>query len=364
MRGSSENLLARPPPRPLSAIVQGRAFLTGVLATAGSVGGLVLFLVVLATQVLPRHQTPILGDTGATLAVLTCIAGAALFVGAWVAAVSGWRRVHLYRTGQRGTGTVERVSVKGEGDVKNITIYWKLRAHDGRAHSMRTPMKLPRYMESPPDPQPGAQFPVLYPERRPGAAQPVGVLGLRRDWILSRPIQPPAGFHLARFLGIVIGLALLALALTGTTVNRTLDPGYLRSWTWIVAGSAGVLCIPFWLALRRWGPWLPGQPWVWIAGAFFVLCMGGLGMMSGANVWFDRSPPSTVRAQIMHMDDEYFPGWHFAAFVRSWRKGRVKERVPLYWRTALSVQPGDELLMEVRDGALGWPTVGRVWRAP
>jgi hypothetical protein len=285
------------------------------------------------------------------------------FVFNWVAAAAAWRRILLYRSGRRATGTVERISVKGEGDVKTINIYWKLQASGGQAQAMRTGLKLPRGADLPAHPAAGDQFPALYPEGRPGAAQPAGLLGLKRYWVLSEEIQPPYGFIAFKVIGLSLGVILVGLAITGLTINRTLDPGFLKSWTWIVSGGAAALCVPAWLALRRWGPWLPGQSWVWLGGVFFVLCMGAMGLVSGLNVWLDDSPPRTVSAEIMHMDEEYFPEFHFAAFVRSWREGHVKERIPLYWRQGLSAQPGEVLVLEIREGAFGWPTVGDVRRS-
>lgn len=360
MIGDEHRLLSRPPPRPLRAVAGGEAFLGAVAGVVGCVLGISLFLSTLALQVLPRIRTPILGDTVATVSVLACFAGAALFVGSWIVGASSLRRVHLYRTGQRGTGTVERVSVKGDGEIKRATVHWRLRAQGGEAYSMRTQLRLPRGVETVPALSSGVQFPALYPEGRPGAARPAGLLRLRGDWKLAPSVQPPPGHLAFRSAAMVAAMVLMILAVTGMTVNRTLDPGFLKSWTWPIAGSAAVLCLPLWLALRRHGPWLPGQPWLWLALGFFALSMGGMGAVSGANVWLDDGEPRIVRTEVLHMDEEYFPEWHFAAYVRSWREGRVKERVPLYWRTSLSVGPGTELLVEVRDGALGWPTVGRV----
>ncbi len=364
MTGKPDQMLSRPAPRPLGPIWKGEALVTAGLGLFASVAGLVSFLVLLAVAVIPLDHTSVLGDTRATLSIIACAGSAALFVGSWVAAVSGLRRVHLYRTGQRGTGTVERVSVKGNGETRTATIHWRLRAHDGQAHGLRTVLEVPRGMDPVTGPAPGAQFAALYPEKRPAMAQPVGVLGLRPEWVLAPALQPPRGFALLRAAAVLLACVVAALAFTGFTVNRTLDPGYLRSWTWAVAGSTAVLCVPVWLVLRRFGPWLPGQTWLWLAASFFVLCMGGLGMASGANVWLDRKEPRLVRARIMHMDEEYFPEWHRAAFVASWREGHVKERIPLYWRTALAVEPGDDLIIEVREGAFGWATVGRATRAP
>ncbi len=303
-----------------------------------------------------------LGSSVATLAVLGCLAGAALFVGSWVMAASAWRSVSLYRTGVFIRGIVERVSTRGQEEGARMTVHWTLRVRNGPSFPMRTSMRLPRGARPAGGLPVGKAIAALHPPGRPQAAQPVGQLGLVRSWHLAPEIQPPRWFNLFRFLAVLLTCLLGALAITGLTANRTLDPGFLRPWTWIIVGAAVLMTAPIWLAIRRFGPWLYGQSWVWLMGAFFATCMGVMGAVSCANVWFTPDPGRFVRAKVLHMDDEYFPGWHRAAFVSSWREGRHKERIPLHWRMGLSVFPGDELLVQVRSGALGWPFVGEVRR--
>ncbi|MBW2264382.1 MAG: hypothetical protein JRG91_20650 [Deltaproteobacteria bacterium] len=333
-----------------------------VAGIAGSVIGLCMFLALLALQVLPNIRGPVLGNSAATVAVLGCLGGAALFVGAWVVAASAWRSLSLYRSGVFARGTVERVSTRGLEEEARMTIHWNLHLRSGPSFPMRTSLRLPRSATLTGGPRVGGMVAVLYPQGRPQAAQPIGKLGLVRSWHMVPEIQPPRWFNLFRFAGVILASLLGAVAITGLTANRTLDPGFLRPWTWITVAAAVVITVPTWLALRRFGPWLRVQSWVWLMGAFFAACMGAMGAVSCANVWFTPDPPRIVRTRVLHMDDEYFPGWHRAAFVRSWREGRFKERIPLHWRMGLSVFPGDELIVVVKNGALGWPFIAEVRR--
>jgi hypothetical protein len=333
-----------------------------VAGVAGSVTGLVAFLSLLALQVLPNIRGPVLGDSAATAAVLGCLGGAALFVGSWVIAASAWRSISLYRKGKLARGVVERISTRGEEDSSLVTVHWHIRTSKGRIHPMRSSLRLPRGASLPSRPAAGDSIAALHHEDRIQAAQPVGLLGLERSWHIAPVIQPPAWFNLFRLGAILLACVLLGLAVVGLTANRTLDPGFLKPWTWIVVGIAVAVSVPLWLGLRRFGPWLRGQTWGWLAAGFLVLCLGTMGAVSAANVWFSPGPSRFVRTRVIHLDEEYFPGWHQAAFVRSWRAGRIKERIPLHWRMGLSVFPGDELVVEVSNGALGWPVVGEVRR--
>jgi hypothetical protein len=357
-----ETLLSVATPRPLAPIASSGAFLTLVCGIIGSLTGLGMFLVLLALQVLPNIRGPVLGDSVATLSVLGCLAGASLFVGSWVVAASAWRSISLYRTGIFARGTVERISTRGMEEGARMTVHWTLRMRSGPSYPMRTSMRLPRDEGQPAGPQVGGSIAVLYPEGRPQSAQPVGQLGLVRAWHLAPAIQPPRWFNLFRFASVILASVLGTLAFTGLTVNRTLDPGFLRPWTWVIVTAAVLMTVPFWFAIRRFGPWLRGQSWVWLMGAFFATCMGAMGTVSCINVWLSPDPGRFIRVRVLHMDDEYFPGWHRAAFVESWREGKLKERIPLHWRMGLSVFPGDELVVHVRMGALGWPVVGEVRR--
>ena len=357
-----ETLLSVATPRPIAPILYSGSFMTLVVGIAGSTTGLCTFLALLALEVLPNIRGPVLGNAGATLAVLGCLGGAALFVASWVVAASAWRSFALYRNGVFARGTIERVSTRGLDEGARMTIHWSIRTRGGPSYPVRTSLRLPRGITPPAGPQVGGTIAALYPEGRPQAAQPVGQLGLVRAWHVAPAIQPPGWFNLFRFSSILLLGALGAIAVTGLTANRTLDPGFLRPWTWLIVTAAVVLTAPIGLAIRRFGPWLRGQAWVWLMAAFFAACMGIMGAVSLVNVWFTPDPGRFVRVKVLHMDDEYFPGWHRAAFVSSWRENRLKERIPLHWRMGLSVFPGDELIVHVRMGALGWPYVGEVRR--
>jgi len=353
-------LLSQPPPRPIGPIAAGGAFLLALGGAAGSAGGLAAFLWLLAFSVLPGMHGPVLGDSSATASVLGCLAGAAGFVGSWIISSTATRSLVLYRKGVFAMGRIERLNSTTEEDPPRLTIHWHLRDRSGRLHVLRSTLPLPRGRDLPSQPCKGDPVAALYPEGRPAAAQPVGLLDLRRDWHIAPEIQPPRGFTTVRIASALAVALLLGTAFTGLTANRTLDPGFLRPWTWIVVGGAALVCLPGWLLLRRYGPWLRGQAWVWLMGLFLAACIGGMGLAAGANVWLPQDPPVIVRTRVLNMDDEYFPGWHRAAYVRSWRQGRVKERIPLHWRMGLGIFPGDDVVVEVRPGALGWPFVGRV----
>jgi hypothetical protein len=62
--------------------------MTLVAGITGSATGLGAFLSLLALQVLPNIRGPVLGSSTATMALLGCLGGAALFVGSWVIASS------------------------------------------------------------------------------------------------------------------------------------------------------------------------------------------------------------------------------------------------------------------------------------
>ncbi|MFH1436472.1 MAG: hypothetical protein ABIJ56_12200 [Pseudomonadota bacterium] len=125
----------------------------------------------------------------------------------------------------------------------------------------------------------------------------------------------------------------------------------------ISSGASLIAALVFWLASRRVMAWFRPSWYMWTAGIFVFSYFMVLGGIRGLNMWLDKGKPHIYKTQILHLDDSIFPQLQRYVYVRSWREGRVKEKIPISMRTGQGMSPGDDVTVEVQDGYFDMPAI-------
>jgi hypothetical protein len=153
-----------------------------------------------------------------------------------------------------------------------------------------------------------------------------------------------------------------SVAVIGFLSSHLLDANVPSRFVMAGAGAGIALAGLFWLFGRRVAHLLRPNWALWAAAVFVATYFMVFGGIRGLNVWLDEKEAHSYKVEVLELDDALFPALHRFAFVRSWRTGRIKEKVPVSWRAGLVLSPGDTVTLKIKDGYFNMPAITAVTR--
>jgi hypothetical protein len=358
MKGRDElsRILSLPPPRPLKPIVKGPAFLRSVVYLAAAALTIAAGLVNLWTYLFAHYREPLFGNEALTASIVVFALSIGGFIVFWSMSFMNLYSVYLFRSGTLKTSRVEKAYLQEKGGKRHFVINWVVE-EDGKVTKGAVSAPLADFATFRQDVDRGDAVHLLASGGDLGDAMPVGMMGLRRDWTLLPSLEVPRRVVILRWVGVLWLIACVSVATVGFMSSYPVA-GVVPSVIVLISGGAGLLVAGFFsIAGRRHGVHFRPSWTVWAAAVFvatyFMVFMG----IRGLNVWLDEAPGRTYKVEVLHLDDALFPTLHRAAYVRSWRPGTIKEKIPISWKMGLILSPGDTVKLRVKDGYFGVPAI-------
>jgi hypothetical protein len=363
MKSSGEllRILSTPPPRALKHILKGPAFVKSAAYLAAAAATIVVGLVVLWNYLFAHYREPLFGNERLVVSYLLFVYSIAGFIVFWSLSFMNIYSLYLFRKGKLKSARIEKSYIQEKGGRKLFIINWVIE-EDGRITKGAISSPVADMASFRQDVEKGDVIHLLSSGRDLGDAMPVGMMNLRREWTLLPSLAVPGRYAALRSGTILWVAASCSVAVVGFLSSHLLDPNVPSRF--VMAGAAaGIVTAGLFRLLGRRVAHLFRPNWaLWAAAVFVATYFMVFGGIRGLNVWLDREETRTCKAEVLELDDALFPALHRFAYVRSWRPGRIKEKVPLSWRTGLMLSPGDSVILEVQEGYFGMPAVTAVKR--
>jgi hypothetical protein len=358
MKGSGElhTILQVPAPRPLKPIYGGPAFRKSVVYLSAAALSIVAGLINLWHYLFMHYREPLLGNERLVISYVVFFLSVGGFIFFWSISFMNLYSVYLYRSGSLSAARVEKSYIQEKKGRRYYVINWMIE-EGGRVSKGAVSVPIGDLAAFDQDIAKGDTILLLSSGRDLVDAMPAGMMGLRKDLSLLPSLSPPPGLDALRWGATFTMLACACVAVVGMMSSWLLDDEVPRKVVLVSAAVGAVLAILFWLASRRLAALLRPSRVLWIGAVFAAGFFACFGAAKGLNVWLDSRPPATHRAEILYLDDTFFPTLHRFAFVRSWRTGRIKEKIPIFPRTGYGLAPGETMEIDVRTGAFGMPAV-------
>jgi len=356
---SLETLLQHPPPRPLKPILSSPLVLKIAFYTLGSFaffGGAILDMQYL---LIDHFGEPILGNervVSGFFILFICVIGFVVF---WYSGLSDIYYLYLYRKGKLVVSTVEKSSVHEIKQKKYYTVNW---ITEENGNIIRSNISVSVYNIPLLDLycMKGEKLLLLSSEKDLGDATVAQLMGLTRKPEKLGLSKPPKILSCLIFTGIFLVVICAGLAIVGFSSSLLLDNSFPLP---LVAGCAfvGVLItLPFWIVKKDIADLLTPSRTTWIAILFTAGFFASMGLMKGLNVWMVKEEPEIHTVEVVSLQETFFPQIHFYAFVKSWRPGRIKEKIPLLPWKSYALKPGKEMKLSVVNGALGLTAITKI----
>lgn len=358
MKGSGElhTILSTPTPRPLKHISGGPAFRKSVIYLSAATVSIVAGLVDLWNYLFMHYREPLLGNERLVISYIVFFLSVGGFIFFWSISFMNLYSVYLYRRGRLTTARIEKSYVQEKKGRRYYVLNWMVE-EGGRVSKGAVSVPIGDMAALDQDVAKGETILLLASGKDLGDAMPAGMMGLRKDWSLLPSLSPPRGFDLLRW-GAALGmLACACVAAVGLMSSWLVDDKVPRTFVMVSAAAGAAPSILFWLASRRLAALLRPPRILWIAAVFVAGYFMCFGLIKGLNVWLAPHPPVTRKVEVLYLDDTFFPTLHRYAFVRSWREGRIKEKIPITFRAGYGLNPGDRMEIDVSPGAFGMPAV-------
>ena len=358
MKGSAElhTILSSPPPRPLAHITGGPAFRKSVIYLSVATLSIVAGLINLWHFLFMHYREPLLGNERLVISYIVFFLSIGGFIFFWSISFMNLYSVHLFRRGRLTTARIEKSYVQEKKGRRYYVLNWMVE-EGGRVSKGALSIPIGDMAAFDQDVIKGDTILLLASGRDLGDAMPAGMMGLKKEWNILPSLSPPRGFDALRW-GSALGiLACACVAAVGLSSGWLIDDRVPRTFVLVSSAVGVVLSGLFWLASRRFTAFLRPSRILWIAAVFVAGYFACFGVIKGLNVWLDPQPPVTRKVEVLYLDDTFFPALHRYAYVRSWREGRIKEKIPISFRAGYGLDPGETMEIDVAQGALGMPAL-------
>jgi hypothetical protein len=363
MKSSGEllKILSIPPPRALKHILKGPAFIGSAAYLAAAAVTIVVGLVVLWNYLFAHYREPLFGNERLVVSYLLFVYSIAGFIVFWSLSFMNIYSLYLFRKGKLKTARIEKSYIQEKGGRRLFIINWVIE-EEGRISKGAISAPVADMGGFRQDVEKGDVIYLLSSGRDLSDAMPVGMMGLRREWMLLPSLAVPRTYSALRSAAVLWVVLSCSVAVVGFLSSHLLDPNVPSRF--VMAGAAAGIAAAglFWLLGRRVAHLFRPNWALWAAALFVATYFMVFGGIRGLNVWLDRQEARTCKAEVLELDDALFPALHRFAYVRSWRAGRIKEKVPLSWRTGLMLSPGDIVILKVKDGFFRMPAITSVSR--
>ncbi len=350
------HILSIPPPRPLKHVTGGPAFIKSVAYLFVAVVSIIVGLVDLWYYLFAHYREPIFGNEILMLSYIVFILSIGGFVFFWSMSFMNIYSIYLFRKGNLILARVEKAYLQEKSGRPALIVNWAVE-EDGKISKGAISSTVPDISVFRQDVAGGDTMFLLSSGKDLGDAMPVGMMGLKKDWLLFPSLAVPSRFSAARGISIAWALVCAAIAAMGFTSSHFINEKVPMKFVIISAGASLLAALVFWLLSRRTTAWFRPSWYMWTAGIFvFSYCMV-MGGIKGLNVWLDKSKPHIYKEQVLHLDDSVFPQLQRFVYVRSWREGRVTEKIPISMRTGQFISSGDMVTVEVQDGYFDMPAI-------
>ena len=349
-------ILSIPPPRPLKHVTGGPAFIKSVAYLLAAVVSIIVGLVDLWYYLFAHYREPMLGNEILMFSYIVFILSIGGFVFFWSLSFMNIYSIYLFRKGSLRPARVEKAYLQEKSGRETFVVNWAVE-EDGKTIKGAISSTVPDISNFRQDIAIGDTMFLLSSGKDLGDAMPVGMMGLKKDWMLFPSLAVPLRFSITRGICVTWALVCAAMAAVGFTSSHFLNDKVPMKFVMISAGASLLAVLVFWLMSRRTTAWFRPSWYMWAAGIFVFSYFMVLGGIKGLNIWLDKSKPCIHKTQILHLDDSVFPQLQRFVYVRSWREGRVKEKIPISLRAGQSMSPGDRIEVEVQDGYFDMPAV-------
>ncbi len=352
--------LGSPVPRPLGPVLRGPAFKNAIILMVIAIALITVAMLDLWRYLSLHYGEPLLGNERLVAAYIVFFLSIVGFIFFWTAGFMNLYSIHLYRTASLQIGRVEKSHFQEKRGKRFFVVGWILEK-GGTVARGAIPFPVAENSFFAPEIVLGDHITLLAQGGNIFEAIPVGTLGLRKEWTLAPSLSLPVGFVVLRWVTVFALIALVSIAAIGMSSSWLLDDTAPLSLVVAATATGLVPAAIFWLASRRLDSFFYPPRYLWVAALFACGFFAGYGIIKGLNVWTDPEPPLAINAEILHLDDALLPSLHRYAFVRSWREGKIKEKIPLPLSLGIGLIPGETLRIEVRRGAFGMPAVTEVF---
>lgn len=354
--GEIDKILLVPPPRPLKVIIRGPAFIKSVAYLAAAAITIAVGLVNLWYYLFSHYREPLFGNEQLLISYIVFIFSVGGFIFFWSMSFMNIYSVYLFRNGRLKTARVEKSYIQEKSDRKLFIINWIVE-EDGKISkgAVSTPVSdISKFRQ---DVVRGDTLYLLASGKDPGDAMPAGIMGLRKEWNLFPSLAVSAGFSVVRWLSVLWILICAAAALVGFLSSHFIDENVPIKYVVVSAAAGLVVSALFWFAGRGHSNLFRPSWYIWIAAVFVATYFMIFGVIKGMNVWLDRGAGHARKVEVLELDDALFPALHRFAYVRAWRPGRIKEKIPISWKAGLLLSPGDTLNLKIKDGYFNVPAI-------
>lgn len=350
------SILSKSPPRPLCAVVKGPAFVKSVvfLTIAVLLVGVAVFDVWFF--LLDHFGEPLLGNeklVGSYCVVVICILG---FVFFWSAGFMNLFLIYIYRNGKFTSATVEKTCFQERFGKHYFVITWFI-DEGGKITKGATSFAVPSDRGYRGELTRGDKIVLLSSAEGSEDWVAVGLMGLFKGYHLIPSLKPPTALSIARWIAVGWFVICVVFSVIATFSGQLLEGRFPSRY--VPVGFAAGFFVPavYWAVVWKYREMFYPSWWIWFVVMFSLTYFMTMEGVKGFNVWLDSSPAIVHRAKVLQLEDTVFPVFRRYCFVRSWRKGRLKEKIPLPRKLAASISQGDFIFIKEKRGYMNLPVI-------